>query len=106
MIHILKNKNGEFYWLSIVDRGQYGFEENGKSSEFYTQQHNCQKSIENEADQFCGKEYVVIDHTHESGVPTIQHFKKLGFDFKGSKEASIEIASARIINEINFVKNL
>lgn len=63
MIHLLKNKKGEFYWLSVVKKGNT-FEENGKSSESYTSKQNCEKSARNEAGIFCiDPIYGLVDHT-------------------------------------------
>jgi uncharacterized protein YegP (UPF0339 family) len=66
MIHILKDKKGNFYWLSVVRKANT-FEENGKSSEFYVDKRDCKKSIVNEAKIFQSSfplvSLPVVDHT-------------------------------------------
>lgn len=72
MVHILKNNNGEFWWMSVVKKGS-SFEENARSTESFTSKQNCKKSIVNEAKIFADTPIVTIaDHTSKGKVSVVQ----------------------------------
>jgi hypothetical protein len=102
MIHILKNKQNQFYWLSIVRKGNT-YEENAKQSESVTQKHNCEKSIRNEAGNYDGEYVEVVDHTGKE--PMLYAFvKSNGVWAKGKKIKSVKWRYDLTHKEVQFVQ--
>jgi uncharacterized protein YegP (UPF0339 family) len=58
MIHILKNKQGKFYFVGIAKNGKANTDGQG-----YTRKESCYKGILSAAETFGSKKIEVIDHT-------------------------------------------
>jgi hypothetical protein len=62
MIHILKNKINEFYWITVAMQGG-GFEEIGRDSESHPSKQGAIKNIKSNGKAFGTKSVKIIDHT-------------------------------------------
>jgi hypothetical protein len=87
MVHILKNSKSEFYWLTIVKKGNT-FEENGRSTEGYAAKPDCKKSAKNEVKALLGGlpigwAVLMIDHTlakdPRKGISNEQWLREIAF---------------------------
>lgn len=102
MIHLLPSNDDQFYWLSIVKKANT-YEENGRSTETFTQKHNCEKSIKNEAEQFDGDKIDIMDHTGKS-VMFYSIEMKGGKWIKSKKQKVTEKEFNVSIREVQFVQ--
>jgi hypothetical protein len=104
MIHILKNKKQEFYWLSVVKKANT-FEENAKSSESFTSKQNCLKSVKNEASGFAGTLVEIMDHTGRHVV--FYEYNITGGNWVKSSKSKVTEENFNVsIREVRFVQKL